>query len=195
MKSRLEAELSRRESLLSDKGHERPSDVRTSFCGDEIVATVRELIRLENASLHHREVFAAAEEAMKSGPATMTNSVVVHFGKLFDVKRLEGMFPKMNVGVAGGAVNRVFPFTACRGSGALLPCRLSLSLLFIMCLSGFVFSGAQELYLFSNEMRNFLRWAAHCVPSVLYLLELHFTLVCVVCVSFVCMCASTLSPR
>ena len=41
MKSRLEAELSRRESLLSDKGHERPSDVRTSFCGDEIVATVR----------------------------------------------------------------------------------------------------------------------------------------------------------
>ncbi len=97
LKPRLEAELAKREALLSDRGHERPSDVRTTFCGDEIVACVRELIRLENASLHHREVFAAAEEAMKAGPATLTNSVVVHFGKLFDVKRLEGMFPKMNV--------------------------------------------------------------------------------------------------
>ncbi len=194
MKSRLEAELSRRESLLSDKGHERPSDVRTSFCGDEIVATVRELIRLENASLHHREVFAAAEEAMKSGPATMTNSVVVHFGKLFDVKRLEGMFPKMNVGVAGGAEYRVLPFTACCGSSVLLPCRHSL--LPIMCplwLAFFWCAGAVPVLQRDAQLPQV--GCTLCSQRALSTRATCHLGVRRVCVSFVCMCASTQSPR
>ena len=97
MKHRLEGELARREANLTDRGHERPSDVRVTFCDDEIVSAMRELVRLENASLHHREVFQAAEDAMKRSPDTLTNSIVLHFGKLFDVKKLEGMFPKINV--------------------------------------------------------------------------------------------------
>ncbi len=129
LKRRLESELSRRESLRTDRGHERASDVRTSFCSDEIVSAFRELIRLENASLHHRfvgalvrlhysqssrptwrsqiiarvlsdgrEVFEAAEAALCGNPDSLANSIVLHFGKLFDVKKLDGMFPKMNVG-------------------------------------------------------------------------------------------------
>ncbi len=58
---------------------------------------MRELVRLENSSLHHRDIFEAAEAAMKRGPDTLANTIVTHFGKLFDVKRLEGMLPKMNV--------------------------------------------------------------------------------------------------
>jgi hypothetical protein len=52
----------------------------------------------------HTQVFLAAEEALKAGPGSLPNSLVLHFGKLFDVKRLEGMFPKMNVSGGVGLV-------------------------------------------------------------------------------------------
>jgi hypothetical protein len=99
-KRQLETAIAQREVLLTDRGHERPSAGPRQFPQDEIVRCVRELVRMENNSLHHRDAFEAAEAAMRDKPDALLQRIVTHFGKLFDVRRLEGMFPKMNVRAA-----------------------------------------------------------------------------------------------
>jgi hypothetical protein len=75
----------------------------------------------------------AEAELVSSGPSGIVPGIVAHFGKLFDVKHLDGMFPRMSV-------RQNPPCVRWYASGLTPYCG---------------FDGLQELFLFVNEMRNF----------------------------------------
>lgn len=65
---------------------------------EELLACIRRIVRSEQVSAKARSVYAAAEaELLAHGAEGVLPGIVSHFGKLFDVKRLEGMFPRINV--------------------------------------------------------------------------------------------------
>ena len=68
---------------------------------ESLLTAVRRAVRSVLTSSRSRALYAEAEEALVSnGPEGVLPGLFTHFGKLFDVKRLEGMFPRMNVSAA-----------------------------------------------------------------------------------------------
>lgn len=63
---------------------------------EEIVTAIVDLCQLESQLLFQKRSFAEAEKALSLNPEVLNNRIVLHFQYLFQVKRLEGVFPKMN---------------------------------------------------------------------------------------------------
>lgn len=67
---------------------------------EDLLTCFRRILRSESQTAKHRAAYAAAEaELLANGAGGVLPGIVAHFGKLFDVKKLEGMFPRMNVRV------------------------------------------------------------------------------------------------
>jgi hypothetical protein len=60
------------------------------------MAGVADLVALESQLLARTQSYEAAERALALDPDLLNNRIVLHFQYLFQVKRLEGVFPKMN---------------------------------------------------------------------------------------------------
>lgn len=65
---------------------------------DDLLLCLRRVLRNEADNAKIKAVYAEAEAQLVSdGPSGIVPGIVAHFGKLFDVKHLDGMFPRMNV--------------------------------------------------------------------------------------------------
>ena len=65
---------------------------------EDLLACFRRILRSDATAARTRQLYAAAEkELLARGASGIVPGVVAHFSKLFDVKRLEGVFPRMNV--------------------------------------------------------------------------------------------------
>ena len=62
----------------------------------KVVAGVSDLVALESQLLARTRSYEAAERALELDPDLLNNRIVLHFQYLFQVKKLEGVFPKMN---------------------------------------------------------------------------------------------------
>eukprot|EP00948_MAST-09A_sp_MAST-9A-sp1_P003977 g3977.t1 len=72
------------------------NQAETSMDNDTIVNIVEGLVRLEKETFNQREVFDLGDDLLVNKPTIVINRIVNHFKELFDVKHLEGVFPKMN---------------------------------------------------------------------------------------------------
>lgn len=61
-----------------------------------MVAGVADLVALESQLLARTQSYEAAEHALALDPDLLNNRIVLHFQYLFQVRKLEGVFPKMN---------------------------------------------------------------------------------------------------
>ena len=57
---------------------------------------VGQLVELERAALHSKEVLQAAEAVLVAQPDLLINRIVRQFQELFSCKTLEGVLPCMN---------------------------------------------------------------------------------------------------
>eukprot|EP00002_Diphylleia_rotans_P023842 TRINITY_DN4699_c0_g1_i12.p1 TRINITY_DN4699_c0_g1~~TRINITY_DN4699_c0_g1_i12.p1 ORF type:complete len:854 (+),score=193.52 TRINITY_DN4699_c0_g1_i12:47-2608(+) len=63
---------------------------------DQVVDRIRTLVALEGDLMLNRKVALSADISLSSDPEVLLHKIVLHFQKLFDVKSVEGVFPKMN---------------------------------------------------------------------------------------------------
>ena len=66
------------------------------FRHPQVVAGVADLVALESQLLARTQSYEAAEHALALDPDLLNNRIVLHFQYLFQVRKLEGVFPKMN---------------------------------------------------------------------------------------------------
>lgn len=87
-------------SGASDEGGDDSSRGSSSYHGtmtlNEILMAVKDLCQLETQLLFQKRSFSEAEKSLALNPEILNNRIVLHFQYLFQVKRLEGVFPKMN---------------------------------------------------------------------------------------------------
>lgn len=67
-----------------------------SMTDDEILAALRDLVSLESELFARREAYESAETAIGTSPDLLVNRIVLHFQHVFNVARIEGVFPKVN---------------------------------------------------------------------------------------------------
>ncbi len=83
---------------------------------DDLLVCFRRILRSDAAASRNRQLYAAAEkELLSKGAQGVVPGIVAHFSKLFDVKRLEGVFPRMNV-------RATLPWLACPCVAMLTVC-------------------------------------------------------------------------
>eukprot|EP00742_Colponemidia_sp_Colp-10_P014897 GILJ01016970.1.p1 GENE.GILJ01016970.1~~GILJ01016970.1.p1 ORF type:complete len:1020 (-),score=191.78 GILJ01016970.1:192-3215(-) len=74
----------------------RPHIEGRNLSDDQMVAAVQELVSIETRLLGNKEAFDMAEGFLKDRPDIVINKIVSHFQRLFEVKSLDGILPKMN---------------------------------------------------------------------------------------------------
>ena len=78
------------ETAPSESGVSAASLSAATMTDDELLASIRDVVNLEQALLTKSKAFEAAEAALEANPDVLVSRIALHFQYLFRVKRLEG---------------------------------------------------------------------------------------------------------
>ena len=78
------------ETAPSESGVSAASLSAATMTDDELLASIRDVVNLEQVLLTKSKAFEAAEAALEANPDVLVSRIALHFQYLFRVKRLEG---------------------------------------------------------------------------------------------------------
>ncbi len=81
---------------LAPEGDAEPSAAPQDWSNDQLILRLQSLVKLEKDMLRHRSALKGAEAYMESHPEALVSRIVAHFQQLFNVRSMEGVFPKLN---------------------------------------------------------------------------------------------------